>query len=469
MNNQVIHGFQLSPQQKHLWLLQQDKNSLAYRSFCAVKITGNFNIEELKIALKTIINRHQILCTSFRCLPGMNIPLQVIENCGDLLIKEHDFRAIQPEEQNNAVALLIESVKQQIFDLDKSSSLQISLATLSESKYVLLLNLPALYADATSLNNLLAEISRADTGNLHDEPVQYIVFSDWQNELLESEKAEIGRKYWRQKDIKHIFNLTLPNENLLSVQTEFKPQIFTQIITPKLAEKISAIAEKLNTTESTLLLTCWQILLWRLTNISNMVVGTNCDGRSEEELQEMLGLLAKYVPVDCHLQGNLKFSEALEQITLTQNQASEWQDCFNLELISGLDHVPFLPFCFEFLEQSCKFVATNAVTFSLLHQYVCFDRFKIKLSFTRTENSLCSEWHYDSELFLPGDIERFSGQFSTLLKSSINHPYALLSELEILSDIEQKQLLVDFNNTQTAFPADKCFHQFFAEQVERTP
>ncbi|MBD2515136.1 amino acid adenylation domain-containing protein [Nostoc sp. FACHB-973] len=470
MNNQVIHGFQLSPQQKHLWLLQQDKNSLTYRSFCAVKITGNLNIETLKIALKTIINRHQILCTSFRCLPGMNIPLQVIENCGDLLIKEHDFRAIQPEEQNNAVALLIESVKQQIFDLEKSSSLQISLATLSESKYVLLLNLPALYADATSLNNLLAEISRAYTGNLHeDEPVQYIVFSDWQNELVESEEAEIGRKYWRQKDIKHIFNLTLPNENILSVQTEFKPQIFTQIILPKLAEKISAIAEKLNTTESTLLLTCWQILLWRLTNISNMVVGTNCDGRSEEELQKMLGLLAKYVPVDCHLQGNLKFSEALEQITLTQNQASEWQDCFTWELISGLDDIPFLPFCFDFLEQSCKFVTTNAVTFSLLHQYVCFDRFKIKLSFTRTENSLRSEWHYDSELFLPEDIERLSGQFSTLLESAINHPYGLLSELEILSDIEQQQLLVDFNNTQTAFPADKCFHQLFAEQVERTP
>ncbi len=466
MNNQVIHGFKLSSQQKHLWLLQQ-KHSLAYRSFCIVEITGNLNIEALKIALKTIINRHQILSTTFHCLPGMNIPLQVIENSNDLLIQEHNFKT---EERNNAIELLIESAKQQNFDLKKSSSLQISIATLSASKYLLLLNLPALYADATSLNNLLTEISRAYTGNLHDdEPVQYIVFSDWQNELLELEEAEIGRKYWQQKDIKHIFNLQLPNENLLSDKTEFKPQIFTQIIPPELTAEISAIAKKFDTTQSALLLTCWQILLWRLTNVSNMVVGVSYDGRSEEELQEMLGLLAKYLPVDCHLQGNLKFSDALEQITLVQNQGNEWQDCFNWELISKLEDISFLPFCFDFIEQSRKILTTNALTFSLLQQYVCFDRFKVKLSFVRIENSVYAEWHYDSELFLREDIERLSGQFSTLLESVINHPYALLSELEILSDNERKNLLVEFNNTQTDLPANKCFHHLFLEQVERTP
>ncbi|MBD2410523.1 non-ribosomal peptide synthetase [Nostoc calcicola FACHB-389] len=465
MNNQVIQGFQLSPQQKHLWLLKQDNNSLSYYSFSAVEITGNLNIETLKTEFKNIINRHQILGTNFRCLPGMNIPIQVIENSRDFLIKEHDLRAIPPEEQNNTVELLIESIKQQKFDLEKPS-LQISLATLSKSRYILLLKLPALYADTNSLNNLLAEIARVYAGNLYDdEPVQYIVFSDWQNELLESEEAEIGRKYWREKDINHIFSLKLPNENVFSGKTEFKPQIFTHIIPPKLIAKINAIAKKFNTTESSLLLTCWQILLWRLTNVPNMVVGSYCNGRSEEELQEMLGLLAKYIPVDCYLQGNLKFSEALEQISLNQNQAYEWQDCFNWELISGL----FLPFCFEFIEQKRQILTTSTVKFSLLQQYVCFDRFKVKLSFICTESSLHAEWQYDSELFLPEDIERLSGQFATLLENAINHPDALLSQLEILSDIERQKLLVEFNNTQTAFTADKCFHQVFAEQVERTP
>ncbi len=462
MNNQAIHGFQLSPQQKHLWLLQKENNSHAYYSFIAVEITGNLNIETLKDAIKTIVNKHQILSTNFCCLPGMNIPLQVIENNSDLLIKEHDLRTISTAEENHAIELLIESIKQ-----DK---LQISLAVLSESRYVLLLNLPALYADTISLNNLLTEITRAYTGNLDDEkPVQYIVFSDWQNELLESEEAEIGRKYWREKDINNICNLKLPNENNLPNKTEFKPQIFTQIIPPEIVAKIKAIAENFNTTESSLLLTCWQTLLWRLTNVSNMVIGTHCDGRLEAELQDMVGLLAKYVPVDCHFQGNFKFSEALEQITLKQNQAEEWQDCFNWELFSGFDNIPFLPFCFEFIEQNCEILTTNAVNFSLLQQYVCFDKFKVKLSFIRRKNSLQAQWHYDAELFLLEDIERLSGQFFNLLKSAINYPDALLRELQILSDNENKKLLIEFNNTQIDFPTNKCFQQLFVEQVQRTP
>jgi amino acid adenylation domain-containing protein len=462
MNNQAIHGFQLSPQQKHLWLLQQENNSHAYYSFIAVEITGNLNIETLKDAIKTIVNKHQILCTSFRCLPGMNIPLQVIEDNSDLLIKEHDLRTISTAEENHAIELLIESIKQ-----DK---LKISLAILSESRCILLLNLPALYADTTSLNNLLTEITRAYTGNLdNEEPVQYIVFSDWQNELLESEEAEIGRKYWREKDINHICNLKLPNENNLPNKTEFKPQIFTQIIPSEIVAKIKAIAENFNTTESSLLLTCWQTLLWRLTNASNMVIGTHCDGRPEAELQDMVGLLAKYVPVDCHFQGNFKFSEALEQITLKQNQAEEWQDCFNWELFSGFDNIPFFPFCFEFIEKNSEILTTNTVNFSLLQQYVCFDRFKIKLSFIHRENYLQAEWHYDAELFLLEDIERLSGQFFNLLKSAINYPDALLRELQILSDNENQKLLIEFNNTQIYFPTNKCFQQLFVEQVQRTP
>ncbi len=200
-----------------------------------------------------------------------------------------------------------------------------------------------------------------------------------------------------------------------------------------------------------------------------MVIGTHCDGRPEAELQDMLGLLAKYVPVDCHFQGNLKFSEALEQITLKQNQAEEWQDCFNWELFSGFDNIPFLPFCFEFIEQNSEILTTNTVKFSLLQQYVCFDKFKIKLSFIPRKNFLQAQWHYDAKLFFLEDIEQLSGQFFNLLKNAINYPDALLRELQILSDNENQKLLIEFNNTQIDFPTNKCFQQLFVEQVQRTP
>jgi len=97
------------------------------------------------------------------------------------------------------------------------------------------------------------------------------------------------------------------------------------------------------------------------------------------------------------------------------------------------------------------------------------DKFKVKLSFISRENFLQAQWHYDAELFLLEDIERLSGQFYNLLKSAINYPDALLRELQILSDIENQKLLIEFNNTQIDFPTNKCFQQLFVEQVQRTP
>ncbi|MBW4506977.1 MAG: amino acid adenylation domain-containing protein [Scytonematopsis contorta HA4267-MV1] len=477
MKNEAIHGFQVSPQQKHLWLLQKATDGFPYRSLCTVEITGNLNVDFLKNTLKSVVEQHQILRTSFRCLAGLNTPLQVIENGDNLLIQQQDFRKITPEEQKEAV-LLLKSAKLQNFDFEQSFLLQVSLVILSEFKYILLLNLPSFYADAASLKNLVAEISYAYSANFHpdiikNEKLQYIFFSEWQNELLEAKEAEIGTEYWQQKDIAHIFNLKLPNENIYSGEGKFKPQVFINTISTQLKSQIDTFAQKFNTSQTALLLACWQMLLWRLTGVSDMVVGTICDGRTEEELQKILGLFAKYVPVCCHLEGRLQFHQVLEQIALAQNEAYEWQDYFTWEQILGADkvvnNVPFFPFCFDFEKQYYNVLANDKVTFSISEEYVCFDKFNVKLSFILKENSLKAEWHYNSNLFLQKDIECLAKQFLTLLESAINNPYTSLSQLQILNGDEKEQLLAEFNNTKTNFPKNKCLHQLFEEQLERTP
>ena len=41
--------------------------------------------------------------------------------------------------------------------------------------------------------------------------------------------------------------------------------------------------------------------------------------------------------------------------------------------------------------------------------------------------------------------------------------------MEILTGAERQQLLVEFNDTKTDYPKEKCVHQLFEEQVRRTP
>jgi non-ribosomal peptide synthetase component F len=56
-----------------------------------------------------------------------------------------------------------------------------------------------------------------------------------------------------------------------------------------------------------------------------------------------------------------------------------------------------------------------------------------------------------------------------LLEGITQAPEARLSDLPLLSAAERQQLLVEWNATQTDFPADRCIHQLFEAQVEHTP
>ncbi len=78
-------------------------------------------------------------------------------------------------------------------------------------------------------------------------------------------------------------------------------------------------------------------------------------------------------------------------------------------------------------------------------------------------------WEYNTDLFNSETIERMNGHFLTLLEGIITNPSEGISQLPLLTKVEQQQLLINWNNTEVDYPANKCIHQLFEEQVERTP
>ena len=109
------------------------------------------------------------------------------------------------------------------------------------------------------------------------------------------------------------------------------------------------------------------------------------------------------------------------------------------------------------------------VTFTLLDQYACCDRFKLKLAGFRTAEGLRLEFHFDSSRFDRENIEQLAGYFHTLLQAAIAKPDTLISRLPLLNAQQRHQLLVDWNHTSAPYPQDQCLHQLFEAQAARTP
>ncbi|GBE93206.1 non-ribosomal peptide synthetase [Nostoc cycadae] len=462
---QQIQGFQLSPQQKRLWLLQQ--NSSVYLTKGAILIEGNLQVNILKNSLQKVIDRNEILRTSFYKTRGLKIPIQVVQNNVSLAWKESSFLAKNIENY-------LQEFGWQNIEWEKSGLLQTTLIKLTDEKHILLMQLPAMCADTASLNNLLAEISCSYGDELPDEePLQYADISAWQNELLEAEKTLANKKDWQQLDISQLESFKLSFEQPLTQEQEFNPQFLKLSITHELINKIEAIVQNYQCSTSVFFLACWLILLWRLTEESQPIIGLGCDGRNYEELKSAIGLFAKYLPLNCELSQRERFSDILVKLSTATTELTEWQESFAWEQLTEINQdyteQPFFPFCFDFAEAPSKYTAGD-IKFTIYQKYACVDQFKVKLTCDRThDQTVNAEFHYDANLFSHADIQRLASQWYTLLVSAIKNPSATISQLNILSDQERQQILVDFNNTQTTKLQYECIHHWFEQQCNSTP
>ncbi|HEX5601381.1 MAG TPA: amino acid adenylation domain-containing protein, partial [Pyrinomonadaceae bacterium] len=438
-----IEGFRLSRQQRRVWLRQQHDQSSVYRVLCAVRIEGSLNRLLFREAIRTVFAGHEILRTRFECLPEMSLPLQVVESEVALQIDEFNFSHLEDQEVE------IEKLFQQ---LRRDAIGRVVLVAQSATKHVLMISLPAVNADAKSLENLVDAIRAAyETSLLGEEwtseACQFTQFSEWQNELDETDQDA-----WKQEIAACETGLSLPFERG-ATSVDFEPEVLPIDIAP-------------GNFDVTFLLACWQAGLWRLSGQSEIVVGHVCDDRGFEELQTALGPFAETLPVYANLHANVQFSELRRQTAEAIAKASEWKNYFAWPEHSGEPR--FIPFSFEFREAAIT-QADPSLTFSIFKYYICIDRFKIKLSVLQRADVLSAEFHYDSNLFRAHDIQRLARRFQALIASANNNPDATLAQLNMLSVSEREQIRREFNDTARPYPGDKLVFQLFEQQAEQNP
>ena len=468
---QAIEGYRLSPQQRRSWQLQQESH--AGCALCAVLIEGRLNHEALREALRVVVDRHEILRTTFLRQPGRRFPLQVIAASGSL-----SWREVKRDELDDAEQQLEElyaNGKHHGFDLQKGPLLHATLITQSDDRHVLILSLPALCADAWTLKNLIEETGRAYAANLRqgfaepfgeaDEATQYLQFSEWQHELPENDDKS-ARQHWRAINLESAATFTLPSETAAPIQSAFDFESYAFTFNATVAGKIYEVAAGQGVSVGSILLACWSTLLWRLTRQAEIIVGALVDGRKYPELHETFGPLAKVVPIELHLE-DAPFHQVLKQIDLCWRDAYAFQEYFTWDADGSVDH-PFIAVSYSYEERAETFSA-GGVSFSLLRQDVCTERFKIRLTCARTGKALGAEIAFDPRHLPPAEVARLAGQFQILLGAALANPAVFISDLDILSTEERHQLLFDFNNTRAEFHDDACLQALFERQVEQTP
>ena len=453
-------GFWLSPQQERLWK-ETAKLSHSLRSQCMIRLEGALAASELRAALGKLTERHEILRTVFVPHPGMKVPFQVVLDSCEPAWTEVDFSSCKERDQNAQVKELRRSEWNSAADLERGPVLHAALAKLTDSSYRLVLTLPGACADAQSLRLLVAELASFYGGIEHtlpEEPLRYAQFAQWQKDLIESEEESSvkGSEFWKQQGVP-----AAPVFPLQGKAGDFSLAVQSLEMANEITLKVFDLCGQWKIPVSHFVLGAWQALSWRLTGQSEFVTGVVYDGREYEELRQAVGLLAKAIPVEARIEGDLSLKDVVSHASQSVERLMEWQEYFNPandnEHAVAYEHIS-LPGPLEMGGLQWAVESVRAV----------WERFGLKLVCLERDGRLRLEFQFNNTRFAAEDVARWAEHFRVLLTAAAAAPETSISKLPLLSVAQRRQVLADWNPTAGDFPA-LCFHSLFERQAERTP
>lgn len=464
-------GYQLSPQQEALY--QQESISPVQ---CFVAIEGDLDRYRLYQALHTCVARNEILRTSFRSSPLLDGPLQVIEQSAFVLrwciidaSSQHDT------EQEQLIASLVSQQATLLCSLETPSLLSVLLIVNAEKRHLLILSASPLCADSWTLQSLAKELLEGPSTIVDVEqeetlPLQYADFAGWQLDLLTVPESHQGKVFWLKQVSAPLPEYKLPFQ-LDAGRTTDRRKVTRRVLALKNdVAHILEIARSYDVSEEAFLFSCWIILLWRLSGEETIVTKWISDGRNIDDLQQVLGPIARHLPLQWRLESQATFAQTVKHVHKLLTEAQEWEIYYDprykhTEASQGSGKV-YYPFLFAYTRWSLPKTASFSTTLFRLHP--CIEPCDLFLFCQMADDKLLGDISYPPALFEGATIERIALNFETLLRSALQNPEAPIACLDILSQVD-RALLQSINQERQERLEQRYIHQRFEEHAQRYP
>ncbi|MEB3219811.1 MAG: amino acid adenylation domain-containing protein [Nostocales cyanobacterium 94392] len=471
----------LSFAQQGLWFIHQlNPYNCAYNIPIVIDFKGDLDLSILQKCVNEIIRRHEVLRTSFTLIDGQ--PVQVINRDAALTLTFEDLRSRSLCQHNSAAELLTTEFARQPFDLSAASLLRGKVLQISDKDFHLIIVLHHIIADGWSIGIFIKELiglyeaySQGKLPQLPHLPIQYKDFVNWQRKWIDSEHTQSLLTYWKQKLQGELSVLNLPTDRPRPPVQTFKGARDQLVLPQNLRQELKDLSRQQGVTLFMTLLTAFKILLYRYTGQTDIIVGSPIANRSRAEIEQLIGFFVNVLVLRTELSDELSFQELLARVKLTALEAYVHQDLPFEKLVEELQ--PSRDLSYNPLFQ-VMFVLQNVLipNLDLPDMSVSYDegyngtsKFDLTLFIEESHQGLVATCEYNTDLFNANTITRMLGHFQTLLSSIVNNPQQCISELQLLTALQVEQLLVEWNDTKKAYPQDKCIHQLFEAQVEKTP
>ncbi|MCP4146569.1 MAG: amino acid adenylation domain-containing protein, partial [bacterium] len=498
--------YPLSSAQKRLYLLQQmEPEGTGYNLPVVVSLEGSLDKTKIETVFQRLIRRHESFRTTFKIIDEK--PVQQVHSPVEYTIEKYSIpndntvhkvypvhtvkNAEEPhrgEESRDIVHIFNQFIRP--FDLTRAPLIRVGLLTMkapvpaenhgtasTEGLHILMVDMHHIISDGVSAGIITGEfMALYNEQPLKPLSIQYKDYSHWQNRYFAGEEIKKQQAWWENQYEERITVLELPTDYPRPHIQSFAGGNLNFEITAEETKQLKELALKEGVTMFMIVITLYQVLLSRLSNQEDIVVGTPVAGRGHDDLGTIVGMFVNTLPLRSGPKGGKIVTTYMQEVKESTMAAFENQDYPFEEMVGKIagnqrdtTRNPIFDVMFSMQNTEVPGLRIPGLKLKPYHRENPISKFDLSLIAAEDGPRLQLVFEYATRLFKRETIQRIKNYFKSIVTGVIAAPEKRLEEIEILSEKEKEQLLDQFNETGTQYPCDKTISQHIQQQEEKNP
>ncbi|SFB07654.1 non-ribosomal peptide synthetase [Clostridium frigidicarnis] len=274
---------------------------------------------------------------------------------------------------------------------------------------------------------------------------------------FDSQELISAKNYWLENLKGELVKSSIPfdfKENGFSNNE----RMYLEFDIPKeLSSKVLRISNGSDLRLHSILVAAFNTLIYKYLALEDIILGVPILTEFIDE-----NLVNKILPIRSKIDKEISFKELLIQVKNKINEANKNQNYpienifykLDLKVIHNTHPLVDIIILLENIHSDKNIETLNT---------------NIKIAFSRNETNISGKLDFNAKVYTKKTMENLVKNFISCFQACINNIGIKLSDVELLSKDEKYLILNVFNNTKLDYDKQKLIHEFFEEQVERSP
>ncbi|MCP4155979.1 MAG: AMP-binding protein, partial [bacterium] len=464
-------NYPLSSAQKRQYILQQiDESSTVYNMPTVLILKGEPDREKLERTAARLIERHESLRTSFEMIN--ETPRQRV---WERVTFELEYSEIEASEGTLRESDILKRLVRP-FKLSQAPLMRGALIKTAVDRHILFIDMHHIISDGISATIFHRDFSNIYAGKeLPPLRIQYKDFSVWQTDGIQKEKTKKQQDYWLNLFEGELPALNLPTDFTRPAIQSFEGDSVDFSLEPGETVELEQVVLKNESTLFMVLLALFNILLAKVCGREDIVVGSPVAGRRHSDLENIVGMFVNTLALRNYPREKTTFTDFLSKVRENTLGAFENQSFQYEELVEQVclerdpGHNPLFDVMFVLQNTDVADVNMPGLNITPYPYENKTSKFDLTLSGVEGDGKLWFSLGYCTKLFKRQTIERFIGYYKRVIRLAVEDSEREIAAIELLTLVEKRQVLLEFNDTAADYPEQKRISQIFEEQVRRRP